>query len=300
MMSSQPSLTAEPRWATERTDRESYGPALEKVAKALGIRLMPWQRLITGVALEHVGGRLAYRNTVISVPRQQGKSTLLLAVAVWRMLAKPRQRVVFTAQHRLAASLMLFEEWGPTIAASRLAGRFELHRATGREGITASNGSRLAVLSTEPTAGHGQVVDLALCDECWATADERLEQALRPAMSTRANGQMWLASTAGVPGRSGWWRSKLDAAEMCAATMRDGTAGFEWAADADADPTAPETWRRCMPALGLTVAEETIAADMQSMKLSEFRRAYLNTWVDPGGEGWNVIPRDIWEAARDD
>jgi hypothetical protein len=54
-----------------------------------------------------------------------------------------------------------------------------------------------------------------------------------------------------------------------------------------------------MPALGRTIAPETVAADLASMPLREWRRAYANQWddqVDDGG--WAVIPKDRWEAAR--
>jgi hypothetical protein len=43
------------------------------VAKDLGIPLLPWQRLVLSVALERSGRRPAYRDVLVSVPRQSGK-----------------------------------------------------------------------------------------------------------------------------------------------------------------------------------------------------------------------------------
>jgi len=54
-----------------------------------------------------------------------------------------------------------------------------------------------------------------------------------------------------------------------------------------------------MPALGRTIAPETVAPDLASMKLREWRRAYANQWDDEvDGGGWAVIPKDTSEAAR--
>ena len=65
------------------------------------------------VALEHDDDRLAYRDGTLTLPRQAGKSSLLVALLVWRMLATPGQHVVFAAQTRLAARNKLFDDWWP-------------------------------------------------------------------------------------------------------------------------------------------------------------------------------------------
>jgi hypothetical protein len=52
-----------------------------------------------------------------------------------------------------------------------------------------------------------------------------------------------------------------------------------------------------MPALGITVSEETVSADLELMGLAEFRRAYLCQWPEVAKPGWGVIPQDAWAAA---
>src|SRR4029453_9169634 len=86
------------RWATRRTRRATYGRQAAEVAEALGLELLPWQRQVLNVALEHVRGRLSYRDVIISVPRQSGKSTLMLAVIVHRLLS-PRPHAVYGPQN---------------------------------------------------------------------------------------------------------------------------------------------------------------------------------------------------------
>ncbi len=44
--------------------------------------------------------------------------------------------------------------------------------------------------STEEAAGHGETLDLAVLDECWAL-DAAAEQSCRPAMATRDAAQLW-------------------------------------------------------------------------------------------------------------
>ena len=67
---------------------------------------MPWQRLVLDVALEYAyddedeleTARPAYRTVVVTVPRQNGKTTLLWALMLWRALAWSNQEIVATAQ----------------------------------------------------------------------------------------------------------------------------------------------------------------------------------------------------------
>ena len=70
-----------------RPDRATLGGAVAEVAEALGTPLMPWQRHVVDVALElRPDGIPAYRQVTLSVPRQSGKSTLLAALMVHRLL----------------------------------------------------------------------------------------------------------------------------------------------------------------------------------------------------------------------
>jgi phage terminase large subunit-like protein len=285
-----------PRFAVPATDRPSYGGAVAATAARLGVPLMGWQEMVATVALEHEGGQLAYRDVVVSTPRQSGKSTLTLALVVSRMLAAPGQTVVYASTTRLAARTKLFDKWWPRLRRSPLRETFTLTRATGAESLRSVNGSVMYLLSADEGAGHGEVVDLAVLDECWRL-DASAEQAVRPAMATRRNGQLWCLSTAGTA-RSVFWRSKVDAGRTVAELgLAEGTAYFEWSAADGADVTDPEGWPGFMPALGETVDAHTVAADLAGMDEPEWRRAYANQWPDAAG-GWHAIPRDVWAAAR--
>jgi phage terminase large subunit-like protein len=290
--------SSSPRFAVPATDRPSYGDALAKTAELLKVPLMPWQELVAGVALEHdQDGQLAYRDVVVSTPRQSGKSTLVLALIVSRMLAAPEQTIVYGAQTRLAGRGKLFDKWWPRLRRSPLRDMFTLSRATGAEALRASNDSTLMLLSTDEGASHGETLDLAILDECWKL-DPAAEQAVRPAMATRANGQLWALSTAGTE-KSTFWRGKVDAGRTVAELgVTEGLAYFEWSAADTDDVTDPGTWPTFMPALGRTVSLRAISADLGTMPLPEWRRAYANQWPDVTFEGWKTISRDAWASAR--
>lgn len=292
-------MSATPRWATERDpERDSYGPQVAKVAAALGVPLMPWQEQVLDVALEHdESGRLVYRDVRVSVPRQSGKTTMSLALVVWRMLAAPIH-AAYGAQTRLSARQKVLDDWLPVLRRSRLSSSFAATRATGQEALRARNGSICRVVSSDETAGHGETLSLVVLDEAWAL-DAAAEQALRPAMQTKANAQLWAVSTPGTA-RSLWWREKCTAGrEAVEAGASSGVAYFEWSAEPGAPLHEPATWRACHPALGHTVDEATLAADIAAMRPSEARRAYLGQWLDEADDsGWALVDRDTWAGTR--
>jgi hypothetical protein len=78
--------------------------------------------------------------------------------------------------------------------------------------------------------------------------------------------------------------------------MTDTAAYFGYSAPDDAEPGDVATWYGCMPALGITVSEETVRADFGTMDLAEFRRAYLCQWPEVAKPGWEVISEDAWTA----
>lgn len=291
-------MAALPRWATERSDRESYGPRVGEVARSLGYELLEWQRLVLDVALEHEDGRLVYRDVGVSVPRQCGKSSLTLFLLVWRML-QARQELSYAAQTRLAARQKLLDDWLPIIQGSRLGKQFTATKGTGMESLRASNGSVCRVLSGDEVAGHGSTLSTAVIDEAWAHTDASAEQAVRPAMATKKNAQLWVLSTAGSI-RSSYWNEKVDRGRaLVEAGTTSGACFFEWSADPSADITLPATWWSSHPAIGQTIDEQTIAADVASMSTVEAARAYGNVrGIDSGDIGWSVVSREAWDAAR--
>lgn len=264
---------------------------------------MPWQRLVADIAYEidEETGRLAYREVRLTVPRQSGKTTLMLAAMTHRCIAMgDRQRVFYTAQTGKDARLKWEDEHVPVLERSALAPLIQVRRTNGSEAIRWNNGSLWSLLATTESAGHGAQADLGVLDEAFSYVDDRLEQAMKPAMVTRPQPQLWIVSTAGTED-SLYLNEKIDDGRMrAAAGATSSVAFFEWSAPEEADIASPDTWRACMPALGLTVPIEAIRSDFESMREPEFRRAYLNQRQDRAASApWQIISEADWSACAD-
>jgi phage terminase large subunit-like protein len=289
-------LSCPPRYATQRSERKTLGAAAAKVASVLDQRLMPWQRQVLDTALElDDAGRLVYGDVTLSVPRQQGKSYLLLVYMLTRALLEPRQGIAYTAQTALDARKKLLDDWSPMVKASPLGSQVTAYLAPGRESLTLTNGSQVQLVASTAKADHGRVLDAAILDEAFAYQDARTEQALRPAMMTRPSPQLWVVSTAGTPDASPYLLARVERGRQAVeAGISEGLAYFEWSAGDEDDPAHSGTWAGCMPALGHTVTEDAVRTAQQSMARHEFARAYLNTWTTVLGDP--VIPLEQWEA----
>ena len=288
---------SKPRYATaRRPERESFGERIELVAKGLGLPLMPWQADVVGVFGERLDDRPAYRELVLTVPRQSGKTTLILAIMLHRALfyGKP-QRIAYTAQTGHDARQKLLDDFVPIIERSPFANLVDrVYRANGDEAIIFGNGSRIEVLRNSISAGHGRTLDLAIIDEAFADEDDVREQALLPTMATKKDAQIVVVSTAGTE-RSLYLKRKVDQGRAAAdGDPGEGIAYFEWSAMPDDDPYDREVWARCMPALGLTVQESAVEHAQTTMTLNEFRRSYLNVWSTASEQ---MIPQKVWLAS---
>ena len=260
---------------------------------------MPWQAQIANVAgeLDPVTGLPAYREVRVTVPRQSGKTTLILVVEVDRSLSwGPAQRTLYAAQDR-NNSRAKWEEQCELLTRSTLRKTFSTRRQTGMERMVFKpTGSTVGITASGESSGHGQTLDLGVIDEAFAQRDERLVQAFRPAMVTRQAAQMWIVSTMGTEESTFLHDRVDDGRARVEAGERTGVAYFEWSAADDDDQDDPATWWRCMPALGHTVTEDVIKADHGSMPADEFSRAYMNRRT---GGGRPIFDAGTWAAGRD-
>ncbi|MFF9582488.1 terminase large subunit domain-containing protein [Streptomyces achromogenes] len=306
-------LSCPPRWGTPRhPDRPSLGPKLWKVMAKLGAPPMPWQKYVSDVALEidPATGLFAHREVGLSVSRQQGKTELTLGAQVHRAMAWPRQNIVYAAQTRGMARQRWEDEFWEKISSSDLAKYARIRKSNGNEAILfPARRSRMGITANTEKAGHGPPLDLGFIDEAFAHEDDRLEQAFSPAMLTRAMAQLWWASAGGTT-KSVWLNKKrakgreLIEALFAAlaedpAAPRPRAAYFEWYAPEDMDRADPATWRATLPALGYTVTEEIIAAELEKMDPAEFDRAYLNRTRVPAPPSDPNVPKAAWPDLAD-
>lgn len=260
---------------------------------------MPWQQLVADVAGEYEPdtGLPAYREIIVTVPRQSGKTTEELIFGLDRALMWGRpQRLAYTAQTGLDGRQKVINDFWPIIKRSPFNVTLaRVLRGAAETALVFKNDSRLEVLATSEEAGHGRTLDQGVIDEAFADEDDRREQALLPAMSTRPDAQLFVFSTMGTQ-KSTYLNRKVEAGRAAVlAGLTTGIAYFEWSAADDADPDDPATWWSCMPALGHTISEATVRHARQTMPDGEFRRAYLNQQMS-GEDHW--LSREQWAARR--
>jgi hypothetical protein len=296
-------LTCPPRWGTMRDfSRRTYGGKVARIAKALGTPLMPWQRYVADVGLEidNESGLLAYRGVDVTVPRQSGKTSLILPTGVWRALAWPKQRLLYGAQTGSAAREKWEDEHLPLMDGARsLQGKYRIRKTNGREAVLYANGSIQGLLANTEKAGHGKTLDTAFLDEYFAQVDHRSDQAVGPAMITRANAQKWRLSTAGTSASVPFNSMRAQGRKRIESGQESATAFMDWCAMPGMLRDSRDTWLSCMPALcpapvrGVcrcskewrhTTTERAIRAELDTYADTpeEFDRAYLNIGRDDG------------------
>lgn len=306
-----------PLYGTPRNpDRETLGHEPAEVARRLRKPLMPWQSHVADVALEldPDTGELWYEQVVVTVPRQSGKTTLILAVMIWRCVMFARrigeaQTVTYIAQMGKNARRKLEREFIPilrrargfvevvsTRARPKLWTEWKPSLNNGSENILFGSGSYLQIEAPTESGSHGDVLDMPVIDEAFSRENDLVEQATDAATVTRRSPQTWIISTAGNR-RSRWLYLKVlagrRAVENPDPTSR--TAYFEWAVPPDVAWDDPTKWAAYLPALGHTITLARLIARLAKARANPdekdpegfepgepgFRRGYLNQWVDP-------------------
>ncbi|GAA4178964.1 hypothetical protein [Gryllotalpicola koreensis] len=280
-----------PRFATRRDpDFQSEGAAIARVAAMLGKPLMPWQRLVVDVATERDdAGRYRYPKVLVTVPRQSGKTTLMLPLNLHRIIDRPGILALFSAQTGKEAAdrmleMQLLLRNSPLMRAYR--DRFELKRGAGKVSITYhgrdADGnelpeSRMQMFST-PDNVHGTHPHLVSLDEIWKhseLAGIELAGAITPAQATLdGDSQWWNVSTMGTA-NSAYMNGLIEDGRAGA----PGLAYFEWSLPDGLDAYDPASWD-FHPALGNTITidflEHEASAGLGLKQPGEWMRAFMN------------------------
>ena len=258
--------------------------------------LFAWQLLALAGILAVTKGparRWLHRYALVTVGRQNGKSTILAALMVWwlaDLVAERGAQVVVLVTHDLRLTTILFDQVAAALDHLQvLDGSPKLSH--GRQSLRTRGGGRLYVATNAPNAGHGLSIDLAVVDETWSCDEAAVDVGLLPAQSARPDPLLVMGSTAGVESSTllRRWR------ELGLGLIDTGQTGAlffaEWSPPPNADPEDPATWTWANPSLGVTIRAETLAAQLASPNRAAFLRGALNLWVATIG-GW--LPAGLW------
>ena len=273
----------------ELTPDTSKGFAcIEFAEQILELTLLPWQRWLLIHALElNVDGTYRFRTVVLLVARQNGKSTVMLALALWRMYADGAPLVIGTAQN-LDISEELWSaacEMAETIP--ELAEMIEhVDKTNGKKALRLTTGERYKVAAASRRGGRGLSGDLVLLDELREHQSWDAWSAVTKTTMARARAQVWGASNAGDRHSVVLRHLRLlahlavgdpdgiNGSDAAGADVVDESLGiFEWSAASGRDVFDRDGWAEANPSLGYTISERAIAAAASTDPENVFRTA---------------------------
>ena len=292
-----PPVAAAPRWGTPRDpSRPSIGPAVARIAAALGLELFDWQRLVHDVAGEFGPDGFDRRTVVVVVGRQSGKTTGVALPRLAAALLIPRAVAVYTAQDRNLARQKWEEHVELLMATPFRRAVAKVVRRNGSEALIMRNRARYQIVTPSKRGGRGLTgVRLAVIDEGMTHPDMTVVASVQPTMATVPMAQLLILSNAGD-----------DSSGMLAHYRDLGRAGgvdvayFEWAPAADdPDPAASSTWFQAIPSLGLPggVTVPAVADAQRTLDARTFAQEWLNVWQT--GAGAPLIDPEIFDALAD-
>ena len=285
---------------------DDFADRAVRLARFAGLNLDPWQELVLRSMLRTAPGsdQWAAYESLILVPRQNGKSLTLEAFDLAKLFLSPPGHLIMHTAHLFPTAIESFRHLTAAIKNTpELWDEVDkVNNSHGNEGIELRNGSRLRFAARGVNgAGRGFSPDDVVFDEAYRLPPEA-EEALLYAISAKRNPQLVYASSTGFPDSEILWalvergRKGTDASLMMA----------EWSADPTLDIAVEEQfWQGVMqanPAFGYRLDERKTAAEYRKAKsqgrLEGIARERLGLWAETSSD--QIIPAEAWEACRDE
>jgi len=189
------------------TPETSHGFAAIAFAETMmGLTLFPWQKWLLIHALElNEDGTYRFRYVIVLIARQNGKSLVLLILALWHLFALGSRQVIATAQD-LGRSEAAWKEAVEWIEEDEELSSLVYHIDRGHPKILEVGGDldeempwkrQYRVASAGRRGGRGFSGDLILMDELREHQNWETWGAVTNTMNARPNGQAWAFSNAG-------------------------------------------------------------------------------------------------------
>lgn len=262
-----------------------------------GIVLDEWQELILRTSLgERTDSTWAAKRVGISVPRQNGKSQLLVARALAGALLFGERKIVIsahqqdTARESFGKMLELIEAEDNGWLRDRIRAN-GIMQALNREAIRFTNGATIQFKARSGAGGRGFSSDCLMLDEAQILS-QRAWVSINSTMSAMPNPQVWLLGTPPTPEDDGEVFGNVRTSAMDGKSTA--TAWLEWAADPQADPTLEETRWSANPAWNTRINHEVVQGEFETYPPDRFSLDRLGIWrVD---QTVRVIPAETWNG----
>ncbi|MGL4300069.1 MAG: hypothetical protein ACRCW4_13445 [Candidatus Neomicrothrix subdominans] len=266
------------------------------LAARSGLDLDPWQRHVLDVGLaEGPDGLFAALEVCLLVPRQNGKSGALAALAVAAPFLFDAELVIYSA-HEFKTAKETFRLASRLVQQGPLRSLWKKNRESGVEtGIEFKGGARIIFVARSRSSGRGFTGDLVILDEAFSLRQAQLG-ALLPTLSARPNPQVWLASSAPM--------ADSDALHEIIGRVKSPEPGrlafMEWSVEPGTPLDDRDGWAQANPALGRRLTERWIETELK-MPPREFQRERLGIGDDPLGvdAAGGPIDMESWGALVD-
>lgn len=318
-----------PSLRDELSPETSRGFEVIEFAEAVGIRLYPWQQwlLIHGLELNLSLTDFRFKRVIVEVARQNGKTTLMVVLGLWRLFVYGASEIVSAAQKLTVAETTLTDAfkiaaWDPVLSDflpddprprnNEFNGKWmrETNGSKQIELIAAPVPGRLDVFNQLPTwsvttadrkGGRSSSADQAFIDEMREMLTWDGWNAIEPTISARPQSQLWGFSNAG-DSRSVVLKSLRDGAFKQIATGNTDdmlTGFFSWSAPADAALDDVDALRQANPSLGYGgINLRTLLAEARETENPDgFRTEKMCIWVESLEPG--KISLDSWKMLAD-
>lgn len=268
------------------------------MSAALGMSLDEWQEQVFEAAMgERSDGRWASKFVGLSVPRQNGKSQLIVARALAGVLLFGEKMIIISA-HETDTAREIWKrmidviEDNPSLEA-RITGRMD---AVNREYISFGHGASRQTIKLKArgvSGSRGFSADCLLLDEAQILG-KRAWGSIVPTMSARPNPQLWLFGTPPTETDDPFAFTRVRESSLAKKARH---CWLEWSAAPEDDIDSPEVWAKANPAYGVRISREGCADDRAAMDDEQFSKERLGMWsVD---HAKRVIDSQTWEAVAD-
>lgn len=299
------------------TPETTLGFAVIEFAElVLEITLHPWQKWLLKHALElRPDGSFRFRTLVVSVARQNGKTTVMTVLALYFMYVRGCKMVIGTAQSLDVSEKAWAEavDWAESI--DELNDEIlHVDKTNGKKALRLMQGETYKVAAASRRGARGFSGDLILLDELREHLTWDSWGAVTKTTMARADAQVWGFSNAGdvasvvlrhlrliahsVLGNP----DGLDVEELALVVDEefdddDSLGWFEWSAPPGCSTTDREAWAAANPSLGYTITERAIRDAIRTDPEWVFRTEILCQWPDGAIEGpW---PEGVWAGCVD-
>ncbi len=263
--------------------------------------LEDWQKAIVAnlFGWKNPDGTRRFREILIYVPRKNGKSTLVAAIALYLLLcdAEPAAKVFGTAAETDQAAVTLELAKEMVLSHPALANRCKIYK--GSIYYPAGKG-RYKLLTSKAKTKHGFNVHAGVIDELHAIGDPELIDVLKTGTPARRQPIIIYTTTADFAGESVCNETYEYAKQILAGADDPTFLPVVYEAERSDDWESEDTWRKANPNFGVSVKPEYLrnfarTARLVPSKRNTFLRLHLNVQT-ASQEVW-IKPED-WAACR--